>query len=125
MCTADDAETHVLVMLILEKTSLHIAGNRAIRVALELIQQRGYDHPTQTGPPDQTASACHCDRGCTGAMVDRRPFRGDRETGGPVLHLGRAAPRCLMEPRYAGRETGMWRNAGEQFESGFNLTAQR
>jgi hypothetical protein len=29
-------------MLIQEKTSLHIAGNRAIRAALELIQQRGY-----------------------------------------------------------------------------------
>ena len=40
--TAHDAETHVLVMLIQEKTSLHVAGNRAIRAALELIQQRGY-----------------------------------------------------------------------------------
>ena len=33
---------HVLVMLIREKTSLHVAGNMAIRAALELIQQRGY-----------------------------------------------------------------------------------
>jgi len=33
---------HVLVMLIREKTSLHVAGNTAIRAALELIQQRGY-----------------------------------------------------------------------------------
>ena len=33
---------HVLVMLIREKTSLHVAGNMAIRAALELIQHRGY-----------------------------------------------------------------------------------
>jgi hypothetical protein len=37
-----EAEMHVLVMLIREKTSLHVAGNTAIRAALELIQQRGY-----------------------------------------------------------------------------------
>jgi hypothetical protein len=37
-----EAEMHVLVMLIREKTSLHVAGNMAIRAALELIQQRGY-----------------------------------------------------------------------------------
>jgi len=35
-----EAEFHVLVRLIQEKTSLHIAGNMAIRAALEMIQQR-------------------------------------------------------------------------------------
>jgi hypothetical protein len=33
---------HVLVQLLQEKTSLHVAGNMAIRAALELIRQRGY-----------------------------------------------------------------------------------
>jgi len=37
-----EAELHVLVMLIQEKTSLHVAGNMAIRAALELLHQRGY-----------------------------------------------------------------------------------
>ncbi len=37
-----EAEMHVLVMLIQEKTSLHAAGNMAIRAALELLIQRGY-----------------------------------------------------------------------------------
>jgi len=37
-----EAEKRGLVMLILEKTSLHVAGSIAIRAALELIQQRGY-----------------------------------------------------------------------------------
>jgi hypothetical protein len=37
-----EAETHVLIMLIQEKTGLHVAGNMAIRTALEFIQQRGY-----------------------------------------------------------------------------------
>ena len=44
-----EAEMHVLVRLIQEKTSLHVAGNMAIRAAIELIQQRGYhDHPAET-----------------------------------------------------------------------------
>jgi hypothetical protein len=37
-----EAEFHVLVRLIQEKTGLHVAGNMQIRAALELIQQRGY-----------------------------------------------------------------------------------
>ena len=37
-----EAEFYVLVRLIQEKTSLHVAGNMAIRAALEMIQQRGY-----------------------------------------------------------------------------------
>jgi hypothetical protein len=37
-----EAELHVLVQLLQEKTSLHVAGNMAIRAALELLQQRGY-----------------------------------------------------------------------------------
>ena len=41
---------HVLVMLLQEKTSLHIAGNMAIRAALESDSAaRVRDHPTQTG----------------------------------------------------------------------------
>jgi hypothetical protein len=45
-----EAELHVLVMLIQEKTSLHVAGNMAIRAALELMIQRGY----QIIPPKPT-----------------------------------------------------------------------
>jgi hypothetical protein len=37
-----EAELYLLVQLLQDKTSLHIAGNMAIRAALELIQQRGY-----------------------------------------------------------------------------------
>ncbi len=37
-----EGELHVLVMLIQEKTGLHIAGNMAIRAAIELLIQRGY-----------------------------------------------------------------------------------
>ena len=37
-----DRELHALVRLIQEKTSLHVAGNMAIRAALELMLQRGY-----------------------------------------------------------------------------------
>ncbi len=82
-------------MLIQEKTSLHIAGNRAIRAALELIQQRGYDHPTQTGPPDQrrqpaTASADRPARCGPPALVRTK-------TSGPCPALA-MNPRCLMEP---------------------------
>jgi hypothetical protein len=46
----NEAAMHVLVMLIHEKTSLQVAGNMAIRVALELIQQRGYQiiRPSRT-----------------------------------------------------------------------------
>jgi hypothetical protein len=42
---------HVLVMLIQEKTSLHVAGNMAIRAAIELLIQRGY----VITPPKPTA----------------------------------------------------------------------
>jgi hypothetical protein len=45
-----EAEMHVLVMLIQEKTSLHVAGNMAIRAAIELLIQRGY----QITPPKPT-----------------------------------------------------------------------
>jgi hypothetical protein len=45
-----EAELHVLVRLIQEKTSLHIAGNMAIRAAIELLIQRGY----QIIPPKPT-----------------------------------------------------------------------
>ena len=37
-----EAEFHVLVQLLREKTSLHQAGNMAIRAAIELLIQRGY-----------------------------------------------------------------------------------
>jgi hypothetical protein len=37
-----EAEFHVLVQLLQEKTSLHQAGNMAIRAAIELLIQRGY-----------------------------------------------------------------------------------
>ena len=37
-----EAELHILVVMIQEKTSLRAAGNMAIRAALELVQQRGY-----------------------------------------------------------------------------------
>jgi hypothetical protein len=81
-------------MLIQEKTSLHIAGNRAIRAALELIQQRGYDHPTQTGPPDQrrqpaTATADIPARWWTagpGGNKDQRPV--SRTRNDPALSNG-------------------------------------
>ena len=46
-----EAEFHVLVQLIQEKTSLHAAGNMAIRAAIELLIQRGY----QILPPKPTA----------------------------------------------------------------------
>ena len=45
---------HVLVMMIREKTSLHVAGNTAIRAALELIQQRGY----VIAPPKPNRTQC-------------------------------------------------------------------
>lgn len=109
-------------MLIQEKTSLHIAGNRAIRAALELIQQRGYDHPTQTGPPDQrrqpaTATADVPARWWTAGPCedkDQRPVSRTRNE--PALSNGAAG---LQDP-----ETGIGRNAGEQFETVLNLTAQ-
>jgi hypothetical protein len=44
------AEMHFLVMLLQEKTGLHVAGNMAIRAALELRIQRGY----QIVPPKPT-----------------------------------------------------------------------
>jgi hypothetical protein len=37
-----EAETHVLIQLLQEKTGLVAAGNMAIRAALELMAQRGY-----------------------------------------------------------------------------------
>ena len=53
-----EAEFHVLVRLIQEKTSLHVAGNMAIRAAIELIQQRGYvitpPKPTEQPMTDET-----------------------------------------------------------------------
>ena len=46
------------------------------------------------------------DRGCTGAMVDRRPRRGDRETDGPVPQgaerprASNAAAHCRTRSEY-------------------------
>ena len=42
---------HILVQLLQEKTSLHAAGNMAIRAAIELLIQRGYT----IRPPKPTA----------------------------------------------------------------------
>jgi hypothetical protein len=38
-----EAEMHVQVRLLQEKTSLHVAGNMALRAAIELLIQRGYE----------------------------------------------------------------------------------
>jgi len=46
-----EAELHVLVRLIQEKTSLHVAGNMAIRAAIELMLQRGYVITPPPKPP--------------------------------------------------------------------------
>jgi hypothetical protein len=83
-------------MLIQEKTSLHVAGNRAIRAALELIQQRGYVIiPPKPGHLINDVS------------LPLRP-RIYRRDGGPPALVGTKTsapcpalamtPRCLMEP---------------------------
>jgi len=56
-------------------------------------------------------------------QVDRRPPASNTKAGGRPAYA--AAPRCLMEPPIAGHDNGMWRNEGEQLESGFNVSDQR